>query len=227
MRFLALLLVMAAGASAGEYVVFASGSRLRVDRHETAQTSVRLFAGDAWFEVDPTWVLRYEAEESAAPEPAASPVTRLEPYPTSAAAVTRLEPYPTSATPAGLADAAADRYGLPRQLVRSVMAAESAYQPRAVSPKGAIGLMQLMPSTAQALGANPYDPFQNVDAGAHYLRDLLTRYDNRLWHALAAYNAGPEAVDKYNGVPPYPETINYVSRIDRDLREKPEPASSQ
>ena len=221
MRFLALLLVMAAGASAGEYVVFASGSRLRVDRHETAQTGVRLFAGDAWFEVDPAWVLRYEAEECAPPAPAA-PVTRPEPYPTSAVPV---EPAP--ATPAGLADAAADRYGLPRQLVRSVMAAESAFQPRAVSPKGAIGLMQLMPSTAQALGANPYDPFQNVDAGAHYLRDLLTRYDNRLWHALAAYNAGPEAVDKYNGVPPYPETINYVSRIDRDLREKPEPASSQ
>jgi soluble lytic murein transglycosylase-like protein len=126
-----------------------------------------------------------------------------------------------------LADAAADRYGLPRQLVRSVMAAESAFQPQAVSPKGAIGLMQLMPSTAQALGANPYDPSQNVDAGVRYLRDLLTRYDNRLWHALAAYNAGPEAVDRYGGVPPYAETINYVSRIDRDLRKKPEVASDQ
>ena len=95
MRFLALLLVMAAGASAGEYVVFASGSRMRVDRHEIAQTGVRLFAGDAWFEVDPTWVLRYEAEESAAPEPAASPVTRLEPYPTSALR-TLLRIFPTS-----------------------------------------------------------------------------------------------------------------------------------
>jgi soluble lytic murein transglycosylase-like protein len=217
MRFLALFLLLAAAASAGEYVVFASGSRMRVDRHETGETGVRLFIGGAWLEVDPASVIRYEAEEC---EPAAPA-----PSPTAAAPDVPLAPVP--ATPAGLADAAADRYGLPRQLVRSVMAAESAFQPRAVSPKGAIGLMQLMPSTAQALGANPYDPFQNVDAGARYLRDLLTRYDNRLWHALAAYNAGPEAVDRYDGVPPFPETISYVSRIDRDLKKKPEPASGQ
>ena len=219
MRFLALLLVMAAGASAGEYVVFASGSRMRVDRHETGQTAVRLFAGDAWFEVDPAWVLRYEAEECEPPAPAPAPA------PTPAAAAVPLEPVP--ATPASLADAAADRYGLERRLVRSVMAAESGFQPQVVSPKGAIGLMQLMPDTARALGANPYDPSQNVDAGARYLRELLTRYDNRLWHALAAYNAGPQAVDKYNGVPPYPETIDYVSRIDRDWRKNPEPSSGQ
>jgi soluble lytic murein transglycosylase-like protein len=117
-----------------------------------------------------------------------------------------------------LADAAADRYGLPRELVRSVMAAESGFQPLAVSPKGAIGLMQLMPGTAQALGANPYDPAQNVDAGARYLRDLLAKYNYGLRHALAAYNAGPGAVDKYNGVPPYRETINYIGRIEKKLK---------
>ncbi len=109
-------------------------------------------------------------------------------------------------SPQELADAAADRYGLPRELVRSVMAAESGFQPWAVSPKGAIGLMQLMPETAQALGADPHDPAQNVDAGARYLRDLLEKYNYGLRHALAAYNAGPGAVDKYNGVPPYRET---------------------
>jgi soluble lytic murein transglycosylase-like protein len=217
MRFLALLLAMAAGASAGEYVVFASGSRMRVDRHETGETGVRLFVGGAWSEVDPSQVLRYEAEECAPAAPAPAPAAEAPAAP----------PQPVPATPAGLADAAADRYGLPPQLVRSVMAAESAFQPQAVSPKGAIGLMQLMPSTAQKLGADPYDPAQNVDAGARYLRDLLKRYDNQLWHALAAYNAGPEAVDKYNGVPPYPETINYINRIDRDLRKNPEPASGQ
>jgi soluble lytic murein transglycosylase-like protein len=217
MRFLALFLALAAGASAGEYVVFSSGSRMRVDRHETTAAGVRLFTGDAWIEVDAASVLRYEAEEF-------EPATEAPALP---AAVPAAPPQPVADTPGGLADAAADRYGLPRQLVRSVMAAESAFQPRAVSPKGCIGLMQLMPSTAQALGANPYDPFENVDAGARYLRDLLTRYDNRLWHALAAYNAGPEAVDKYNGVPPYPETIDYVSRIDRELKKKSETASSQ
>ena len=121
-------------------------------------------------------------------------------------------------TPLELADAAADRYGLPRELVRSVMAAESGFQPRAISPKGAIGLMQLMPGTAQALGADPHDPAQNVDAGARYLRDLLEKYNYGLRHALAAYNAGPGAVDKYNGVPPYRETINYIGRIEKKLR---------
>jgi hypothetical protein len=217
MRFLALFLLLAAGASAGEYVLFASGSRMRVDRHEIGETGVRLFLGDAWMEVDPARVVGYEAEECEPPTPGPSPT----------AAAPAAPPAPVPNTPAGLADAAADRYGLPRRLVRSVMAAESDFQPLAVSPKGAIGLMQLMPSTAQALGANPYDPLQNVDAGARYLRELMTRYHNQLWHALAAYNAGPEAVDRYNGVPPFPETINYVSRIDRDLRTKPEPAPGQ
>ena len=117
-----------------------------------------------------------------------------------------------------LADAAADKYGLPRKLVRSVMAAESAFQPNAVSPKGAIGPMQLMPATARELGVDPHDPVQNIDGGARYLRDLLEKYDYGLWHALAAYNAGPGAVDKYHGVPPYPETINYVNKIDRAFR---------
>ena len=219
MRFLALFLLLAAGASAGEYVVFASGSRMRVDRHETGETGVRLFVGGSWSEVDPARVLGYEGEDYQPPSPA--------PVPAPEAAAPAVPPEPVPETPMGLADAAADRYGLDRQLVRSVMAAESAFQPRAISPKGAIGLMQLMPSTAQALGADPYDPRQNVDAGARYLRELSTRYHNQLWHALAAYNAGPEAVDKYNGVPPYNETINYVSRIDRELRRKPGAASGQ
>src|ERR1019366_8971269 len=121
-------------------------------------------------------------------------------------------------TPLELADAAADRYGLPRVLVRSVMAAESGFEPLAISPKGAIGLMQLMPGTAQVLGADPHDPTQNVDAGTRYLRDLLEKYKYGLRHALAAYNAGPGAVDKYNGVPPYRETIDYISRIEKKLR---------
>ena len=95
---------------------------------------------------------------------------------------------------------------------------ESGFSPNAISPKGAIGLMQLMPGTAQTLGANPADPAQNADAGARYLRDLLKKYDGGLWHALAAYNAGPGAVDKYRGVPPYAETVRYINRIDQDRK---------
>jgi soluble lytic murein transglycosylase-like protein len=120
-----------------------------------------------------------------------------------------------AADPRDLADEAADRYGLPRELVRSVMAAESGYSMEAISPKGAIGLMQLMPETARDLGVDPHDPMQNVDGGTRYLRDLLLRYNGGLRHALAAYNAGPGAVDRYKGIPPFAETIQYVARIER------------
>jgi len=113
-------------------------------------------------------------------------------------------------------DAIARRHGMDPLLVRAVIRVESNFDPRAVSPKGAAGLMQLMPETAMRYGVeNRFDPAQNVDAGARYLRDLLIKYDYHLWHALAAYNAGAGAVQKYKGIPPYRETINYVKRIDR------------
>ena len=190
-------------ASAGEYAVFVSGSRLHVDRHEASGGKVRLYNAGGYIEIDTAAVRGYEAEEYVPPAPApATPAPVAQPAP----------------SPAQLADAAADKYGLPRRLVRSVMATESDFRPRAVSPKGAIGLMQLASSTAQELGADPRDPAQNVDAGTRYLRDLLEKYGGGLWHALAAYNAGPGAVDKYQGVPPYRETIHYVSKIDKDLK---------
>jgi soluble lytic murein transglycosylase-like protein len=205
-RLLGIFLCSVTGvAFAGEYAVLASGSRLHVDRHETSGGKVRLYNADGYIEMDAAAVWGYEAEEYVPPAPAPVPAT-----PTPAA-----QPAPS---PAQLADAAADKYGLPRRLVRSVISRESDFQPGAVSPKGAIGLMQLMPATAEALGADPRDPAQNVDAGTRYLRDLLEKYDGGLWHALAAYNAGPGAVDKYQGVPPYRETIDYVGRIDRDLK---------
>jgi soluble lytic murein transglycosylase-like protein len=212
MRLLGLFFLLAGAALAGEYAVLASGARLRIDRHEADGAKVRLYHGTGFVEMDSVGVRSYEAEEYVTPVPVPAPEagTRLEaPSPGVA---------PALPTPLELADAAADRYGLPRQLVRSVMAAESGFQPLAISPKGAIGLMQLMPGTAQVLGADPFDPAQNVDAGTRYLRDLLEKYNYGLRHALAAYNAGPGAVDRYNGVPPYPETINYIGRIEEKLR---------
>jgi len=203
MRFLGLMLLAAGVALAGESAVLASGSRLHVDRHETDGARVRLYNGSGYIEMDAAQILEFEADPAVAETPAEPP------------AAAPAKPAPT---PAELADAAADKYGLPRKLVRSVMAAESNFQPTAVSPKGAIGLMQLMPSTAQALGIDPNDPAQNVDGGARYLRDLLLKYNYGLWHALAAYNAGPGAVEKYGGVPPYRETIQYINRIDRDFQ---------
>jgi soluble lytic murein transglycosylase-like protein len=96
------------------------------------------------------------------------------------------------------------------------MKAESGFQPDAISPKGAIGLMQLMPGTARQLGADPKDPHQNADAGAEYLRELLAKYEadpDQVLLALAAYNAGPGAVERYHGVPPYRETREYILRV--------------
>jgi soluble lytic murein transglycosylase-like protein len=108
---------------------------------------------------------------------------------------------------------AAGIVGLSPELLEAVARAESDYRHDTVSRAGAIGIMQLMPATAAALGVDPYDPWQNVLGGARYLKDLLRRYGGRLDLALAAYNAGPGAVARYNGIPPYPETNTYVSRV--------------
>lgn len=110
--------------------------------------------------------------------------------------------------------AAAERYGVPIKLVSAVIRAESGFNARAVSPKGARGLMQLMPTTAATLGVrNSFDPRENIDGGVRHLRALIDRFPNRLPLALAAYNAGEKAVTQYNGIPPYPETQDYVSKV--------------
>ncbi len=113
---------------------------------------------------------------------------------------------------------AADRYGISSDLVDAVAWQESRYNPRARSSAGAMGVMQLMPGTARQLGVtNPHDVGQNVLGGAAYLRAQLERFDNNVPFALAAYNAGPGAVMKYGGIPPYRETQNYVRQIMRRL----------
>jgi soluble lytic murein transglycosylase-like protein len=113
-----------------------------------------------------------------------------------------------------LATAAARRHGLDPGLVLAVVSVESAFRPEAVSPKGAQGLMQLMPATAVSLGVkDAFDPAENLDGGARHLGSLLTLFGGDLQRALAAYNAGSGAVGKYKGVPPYRETRAYVKKV--------------
>lgn len=111
-------------------------------------------------------------------------------------------------------DTHCDTHGLEPRLVRALIQVESAWNPAAVSRVGAVGLMQLMPATASLLQvSDPYDPGENVRGGTAFLRRMIDRFDGRLELALAAYNAGPEAVERYGGIPPYAETRNYVRRV--------------
>jgi len=120
-----------------------------------------------------------------------------------------------------IVDDGARRTGLDANLVHAVVRKESAYNHFATSIKGAQGLMQLMPSVQMQFGVtNPYDPRQNVDAGTRLLKQLIDQYGGDLTRALGAYNAGPARIEQFGGVPPYPETINYVSGILDDLSQK-------
>jgi soluble lytic murein transglycosylase-like protein len=182
---------------------------LHADRHEVEGGKVRLFSNGGMTELPETAITGFEADDA---------VTEISPppRPTQAPAPVFAVSIPAVDSPIELAALAARKYALPEAFVRSVMRAESGFQPAALSPKGAIGLMQLMPDTARTLGVDPKVPKQNAEGGAQYLRDLLAKYENnpdQVVLALAAYNAGPGAVEKYHGVPPYRETREYILRV--------------
>ncbi len=177
-----------------DYVVLRSGARLNVTGYEILGDRYRLHVKGGVAEVPVQDIVAIEPEELF--EPSTEPLTEKTPF-------------------QKLIHDAAARYNLDPTLIHSVISIESNFDPKAVSRKNARGLMQLMPRTAELMGVKDlFDPAQNIDGGSHYLSDLLKKYGNDLTLALAAYNAGPDSVDKYGRrVPPYLETMKYVQRI--------------
>jgi soluble lytic murein transglycosylase-like protein len=162
---------------------------------------------------EPSTIARIAPDEVPYPEPADLPL-KLEAADTSGARdIARGGRLQADAAQYGrMIDKVSAEQGMDAKLVRAVIQVESAYQERARSPKGAMGLMQLMPATARQYAvADPYDPASNIEAGIKHLKSLMQRLPRDL--ALAAYNAGEAAVERFHGIPPYPETRNYVSRI--------------
>ncbi|HKY33067.1 MAG TPA: lytic transglycosylase domain-containing protein [Candidatus Polarisedimenticolia bacterium] len=221
----------------GWRVHFRSGGSIEAVSYRQQDRHILLDLGDgASFGVDLSQVLRLEPippggdERQAAGGPAASAPAAAGP-PAWAAPAPSAPPDPRDPAVEDLETLiarAAERHGLDRDLLAAVIAVESGYRPDAVSPKGAQGLMQLMPGTARDLAVtDAFDPAQNIDAGARYLRKLIDENGGAYWRALAAYNAGPGRVARYGGLPPYRETIQYVRRVlDHFARPRPVPGSS-
>lgn len=187
-----------------------NGFRLHADRHEAAGDKVRIYDAGGVRQLPASSVAAFEVED-AVREQTSHPAETASILPPEIATVSKARQ-----TPVELAGSVATRFALPPGLVIGVMRTESGFNPAAVSARGAIGLMQLMPATALELGVDPHDPQQNTEGGVKYLRNLLARYEDRpdqVLLALAAYNAGAGAVEKFKGVPPYRETREYILKV--------------
>jgi hypothetical protein len=209
--FVAAVGLAAVSCAASDTAVLRNGFSIVHQRRQVIGDKTRLYIdGDQASFVDiPTAEIDHFEN---VPDATAPPIA-----PAQAVAKTPVQPFNLNET----VKAASGTYQLDPDLVASVIRAESGFNVRAVSPKGAQGLMQLMPGTASQLGVqNVFDPQANVEAGTRYLRELLERYNFDLIKALAAYNAGPQRVEEYHGVPPYYETKAYVARIVKDFNKK-------
>jgi soluble lytic murein transglycosylase-like protein len=211
---LAVALLLCLPATAADLVVFEDGRGIRVREFAIADGIANLTLEDGGSLAVPALSIM-AIERAIDAEPPVDPA--IDPAETErlAAALKANEAWRAAAGPhAELLAAAADRHGLDRALLAAVAKVESNFDPYAVSRAGACGLLQLMPATARRFEVkNVFDPAQNVEGGARYLRWLLDRFGGRLDLALAGYNAGEGAVDRYHGIPPYRETTGYVLRV--------------
>jgi soluble lytic murein transglycosylase-like protein len=204
------LLFLSPRAHAMEHITLRSGAEFNCTHHEPIGDRIRLYLAPTtaqpdqnYIEVSPTSLLRVDIVPDPPPTPAAEP--------TPAANLTLPQ----------LLDQAGSQHNIDADLLASIVHAESNGNPHAVSRAGAQGLMQLMPATASSLGVqNSFAPSENISGGSTYLDQLLTRYHNDIALAAAAYNAGPAAVDRYHGVPPYAETRAYVTRVIREFNRR-------
>jgi Transglycosylase SLT domain len=209
------VILLASPATAADLAILSNGFSIRHDHRQIIGNTTRLFlsADDSSFIDEPTEeIAGYEKDLLPAPVDSQASIQVVISAPAKPAPVLALN---------DVVNSASANYHLDPDLVNSVIHAESGFNAHAVSPKGARGLMQLMPGTATQLGVNDaFDPQANVEGGSHYLRELLERYNFDLVKALAAYNAGPERVEQYQGVPPFRETRAYVARIVHEYNTK-------
>jgi Transglycosylase SLT domain len=214
-------------AHGAEIAILRNGFSIRHDHRQVIESITRLYLGagnTGYVDVVTDDIERFEEDLTpSTPEPAAAAPAppALAPASSGAIAAFARSPRATRQNMNDLINSISEHHHLDPDLINSVIHAESGFNPLAVSPKGAQGLMQLMPKTSTELGvSNAFDPQANVEGGTRYLRELLERYDFDLIKALAAYNAGPERVEQYRGVPPYQETRAYVARIVKDFNRK-------
>jgi soluble lytic murein transglycosylase-like protein len=189
-----------------EEIVLHTGFRLPADRHEVIGDNLRIHTASGTLEIPNASVASIEKSE-VLNTPVPSPILPTVPAP---------PPAPAPKTAKEHLRDAANQTGLPPEFLFSIAKIESAFHAKALSPKGAIGVMQLMPETARALNVDPHDTRENIEGGARLLRDLLLQYQqypDQVYRALSAYNAGPGAVQKYNGIPPFRETQVYVEKV--------------
>jgi soluble lytic murein transglycosylase-like protein len=226
LKFGAAIFLVASGAfaSATDLAVLRNGNSIRHEHHQTVGAVTRLYLSDSasgYLEIPTDQIERFEVDNT--PQvPASLSANPAQPnLPNTSSLDTRGQRIVDRQSLDVMVNGAGQRHQIDPDFINSVIRAESGFNNRAVSKKGAQGLMQLMPETASQLGvANSFDPNANVEGGTKYLRELLEKYNYDVPKALAAYNAGSRRVDRYHGVPPYFETQTYVAKIIRDYNRK-------